>query len=89
LGGCCPGLLLVELAGVVGTVAVEGHAAAGAWPTARLPLDVAHVAAAGVWLGGLAMLTGAALPAARRSVLVPVPCLSSSSGRECRPGPGG
>ena len=65
-GRLLPGLLLVELAGLVGTVAVEGHAAAGAWPTARVPLDMAHVAAAGVWLGGLAMLVVAALPAARR-----------------------
>jgi len=62
------GLLLAELACLVGTVAVEGHAAAGAWPTARVPLDAAHVAAAGVWLGGLAMLTVAALPAARRAI---------------------
>jgi copper transport protein len=68
-GRLLSGLLLVELAGVVGTVSVEGHAAAGAWPTARMPLDVAHVAAAGVWLGGLAMLAVAALPAARRPIL--------------------
>ncbi|HEY3089060.1 MAG TPA: copper resistance protein CopC [Jatrophihabitantaceae bacterium] len=62
------GLLLAGLAGVVCTVAVEGHAATGVWPTARVPLDVAHVAAACVWLGGLAMLSMAALPAARRSI---------------------
>jgi copper transport protein len=59
-------VLVAELAGVIATVAVEGHAATGPWPTARVPLDAAHVAAAGVWLGGLEMLALAALPSAKR-----------------------
>jgi copper transport protein len=85
-GSLLSGLLLAELAGLVGTVAVEGHAAAGAWPTARVPLDVAHVAAAGVWLGGLAMLTVAALPAARRSITAARPAEARVS---VSVGPGG
>lgn len=68
-GRLLSGLLLVVLAGVLGTVAVEGHAAAGAWPTARVPLDIAHVAAVSVWLGGVAMLSVAALPAARHAIM--------------------
>jgi copper transport protein len=67
-GRVLSGLLLAELATVVGTVAVEGHAAAGLWPAARVPLDAVHVAAAGVWLGGVAMLAVAALPVARRPI---------------------
>jgi copper transport protein len=60
-------LLGAESVVAVGTVAVEGHAATGAWPTARLPLDLLHVAAAAGWLGGLVMLVGAAFPLARRA----------------------
>jgi copper transport protein len=67
------GLLVVELAGLVITIAAQGHAATGSWPLARMPLDVAHVAAAGIWLGGLAMLTVVALPVARRAVADPSP----------------
>ena len=65
------GLLVVELAGLIVTIAAEGHAAAGSWTLARMPLDVAHVAAAGVWLGGLATLAVVALPVARRAAADP------------------
>jgi copper transport protein len=65
------GLLVVELAGVIVTMAAEGHAGAGSWPLARMPLDVAHVAAAGLWLGGLAILAVVALPVARRAAAEP------------------
>jgi copper transport protein len=50
------GVVLATLAAIVVHVAA-GHAAAGPWPhTVSLAVQSAHVAAAGLWLGGLAAL---------------------------------
>ena len=56
--GCLAASMLV-------TIAVEGHAAVGGSAPLRITLDVAHLAAAAVWLGGLTALTVAAVPAFR------------------------
>ncbi|MCW2493355.1 MAG: copper resistance protein CopC [Frankiales bacterium] len=58
-------LLSAEALGLLVTVAVEGHA--GRTP-ATAALDVAHLAAAGSWLGGLVVLAVVVLPAHRRDV---------------------
>lgn len=42
--------------GLVATPGLAGHAGTGGSPAAGLALDVVHVAAAAVWLGGLALL---------------------------------
>ncbi|MEO7288176.1 MAG: copper resistance protein CopC [Jatrophihabitantaceae bacterium] len=79
--GPARGLIGLGLLAVLGTIAAEGHAGAGGLSTLRMVDDVAHLAAAGLWLGGLAMLATAALPAARRSTsarLVPAAVLVSS-----------
>lgn len=46
-------LLLVALAATPG---LAGHASAGRWSTLALVMDVAHVLAMGLWLGGLVAL---------------------------------
>lgn len=43
------------------TWSVSGHAAVGLQPAAALPVDVAHLTAMAIWIGGLATLTGAVL----------------------------
>jgi copper transport protein len=50
-----PALLVVGVA-LLFTPALAGHAATGDQPAVGLALDVVHLAAAGVWLGGLALL---------------------------------
>ncbi len=51
------GALGVGLAvGLASTWAVAGHAAAGLQPALALPVDVVHLLAMGVWLGGLVTL---------------------------------
>jgi copper transport protein len=45
------------------TVALSGHARTGRWTGLALPLDVVHLLAGAVWVGGLGMLLVAALPA--------------------------
>ena len=61
--------LLANCCVLIATVAGEGHAAAGDWAGLRMGVDFAHVAAAGTWLGGLAVLALVALPAARKNVV--------------------
>ena len=56
--------------GLLGTVAAEGHAGASGLLSAMMTVDVLHLAAAACWLGGLAMLLGAAIPAARTAAMV-------------------
>jgi copper transport protein len=50
------------------SVALDGHSGVGSGVASWVALDVAHVGAAGVWLGGLAMLAFTALPAARQAI---------------------
>lgn len=42
--------------GLAGTWSVTGHAVAGDWPALAVALDLVHLLAMSVWLGGLAML---------------------------------
>lgn len=56
--------------GLLGTVAAEGHAGASGLLSVMMTVDVLHLAAAACWLGGLAMLLGAAIPAARAAAMV-------------------
>ena len=42
--------------GLAATWAVSGHAAVGPWTQLALPLDIAHVVAMAIWLGGLVVL---------------------------------
>jgi copper transport protein len=42
--------------GLTTTVAVAGHARTGRWTAVAMPLDVVHMLAGAVWLGGLAAL---------------------------------
>ena len=48
-------VLIAAAATALGHVA-EGHAAAGAWRVGKIVLQWAHVVAAGVWIGGLAVV---------------------------------
>jgi copper transport protein len=66
------GALGVGLAvGLASTWAVAGHAAVGLQPTLALPVDVVHLLAMGVWLGGLVALAVILRPAAAASAEVP------------------
>ena len=56
-------LLAGAMAGLLVTVAIAGHAAAGAMTWLTVPLDVAHLAAFSTWLGGLPLLAGVLLRA--------------------------
>lgn len=49
--------------GILATFSLSSHAAAAIQPAVAVPLDVAHLAAAGVWIGGL---LGLAVAGARR-----------------------
>ena len=53
---CALGLVLLATPGLA------GHAATGSSPTLGLGLDVAHLAAAAAWLGGLALLATFLVP---------------------------
>jgi copper transport protein len=57
------GLVAVTLLGMLTSVAAEGHSGRTLTSAA---LDVAHLSAAGAWLGGLVALALVALPAQRR-----------------------
>jgi len=59
LGGAVVGL------GLVATPGLAGHAASNGGVALGLVLDVAHVAAAALWLGGLAVLAALLLPGGR------------------------
>jgi copper transport protein len=58
--------------GLLATWAFAGHAASMRWPTLGVLTDVAHHAAAAVWIAGLAIVGWIVIPAARPDVLVPV-----------------
>lgn len=47
--------------GLLGTVAASGHASTGRWVAFAFAVDVVHLAAAAVWLGGLALVAVAVL----------------------------
>jgi copper transport protein len=55
--------------GVLATYGGVGHAAAGSTPTLALLSDTTHLAAASVWIGGLAMLVACLLPTRRGAEL--------------------
>lgn len=44
---------LVVSAGLCAAIAGSGHAVSGPWPLGAFALDVVHLAATGVWIGGL------------------------------------
>jgi len=48
---------------VLATPGLSAHAAVGDWVPLALPVDTIHLAAAALWLGGLAMLLVSVLPA--------------------------
>jgi copper transport protein len=58
--------------GIVATPGFAGHAAIGSHEPYALVADIAHVAAASVWLGGLAMLTLFVMPRRTDDLKVPV-----------------
>jgi len=51
---------------LVATPALSGHAGTGSWLVVTIAIDLVHVAAAALWLGGLGLLAVAVLP--RRSL---------------------
>ena len=55
--------------GVLATYGGVGHAAAGSAPTLALLSDTSHLAAASVWIGGLAILVACLLPRRRTAEL--------------------
>jgi copper transport protein len=55
--------------GVLATYGGVGHAAAGSAPTLALLSDTSHLAAASVWIGGLAILAACLLPRRRTAEL--------------------
>jgi copper transport protein len=55
--------------GVLATYGGVGHAAAGSAPTLALLSDTTHLAAASVWIGGLAILVACLLPRRRTAEL--------------------
>lgn len=59
-------LALTGALGMVLSPALSGHAASSRHFVLSVTLDMLHVAAAGVWLGGLLMLLFAGIPAMRR-----------------------
>jgi copper transport protein len=79
-GGRRPGyrwLCAGVAAGLAVTWSMSGHAAAGLQPRFALPADVLHLAAMGVWLGGLVVLWRAKppLPAVQRFSRVAFTCV--------------
>jgi copper transport protein len=59
-------LALTGALGLVASPALTGHAASSDWFIVAVTLDMLHVLAAGVWIGGLFMVLIAGLPAMRR-----------------------
>ncbi|MGH3997593.1 MAG: copper resistance CopC/CopD family protein, partial [Pseudonocardiaceae bacterium] len=70
---------LVLAGGLASTWAVAGHAAAGLQPALALPVDVVHLLAMGVWLGGLATLVAILSSAAATSAELPAAVYRFSS----------
>lgn len=64
LGALVKGALAVMGLAIIATVSLAGHAGSGRAAAVALPFDLAHVGAASVWIGGLALLTVAVLPRA-------------------------
>jgi copper transport protein len=59
-------LALTGALGLVASPALTGHAASSSWFIVAVTLDMLHVLAAGVWIGGLFMVLFAGIPAMRR-----------------------
>jgi copper transport protein len=59
-------LALTGALGMVFSPALSGHAAASRHAVVSVTLDVVHMTAAGVWLGGLLMVVVAGIPALRQ-----------------------
>lgn len=71
--GSLPRLDLIVLAVLlVFSYAAAGHAGQGSWALLATLLDATHLVAASTWLGGLAVLAYAVLPAEPRAVLLRV-----------------
>ena len=58
-------IALTGALGLVASPALTGHAASSNWFIAAVTLDMLHVLAAGVWIGGLLMVVLAGIPAMR------------------------
>jgi copper transport protein len=56
------GAVLVASAGTLLTLSLSGHARTGRWVALALPLDLVHLGAAALWIGGLLVLTLVVLP---------------------------
>jgi copper transport protein len=61
-------LALTGALGLVASPALTGHAASSNWFIVSVTLDMLHVLAAGVWIGGLLIVLLAGIPAMRRVV---------------------
>ena len=59
-------LALTGAMGIVLAPALSGHAAASAWFVPSVTLDALHVAAAGLWIGGLLIVVTIGIPAMRQ-----------------------
>lgn len=59
-------LALTGALALAASPALTGHAASSNWFIAAVTLDVLHILAAGVWIGGLLMVLLAGVPAMRR-----------------------
>lgn len=59
-GGAARAMMALLYAGLAASVALSGHAISTEPVAVRLPLDMVHVAAASIWLGGLVQLAGMA-----------------------------
>ena len=71
-------LVAAGLVTALGTVAVEGHSGKS---MLSVGLDVAHLAAAGVWIGGLVVLAAVVLPDRRRATrAVALPVTAGAAG---------
>lgn len=53
---------LAASAGALLTLTLSGHARTGRWLTLAVPLDLVHLGAAAVWIGGLAVVALVVLP---------------------------
>jgi copper transport protein len=76
-GGARPPAAVAAVAGLVGlgvliTIGLSGHAGTGARVPLAMASDVAHLAAIGVWLGGLVLLGVCLLPRRRAGELAQV-----------------
>lgn len=61
-------LALTGALGLAASPALTGHAASSDWFVVAVTLDMLHVLAAGVWIGGLLMVLLAGVPAMRRLI---------------------